>query len=75
MYTLSSRQTAGIAPERLQRVHAPIGLEIGALTPEEIAVSIVGQMIQVRRESYSPRQAAGNTLAGGFKNGKRPDSC
>lgn len=40
----------GIAREALQRVFAPIGLTIGALTPEEIAVSIVGQMIQVRRE-------------------------
>lgn len=41
----------GIARERLERVFAPIGLEIGARTPEEIAVSIVGQMIQVRREA------------------------
>ena len=47
----------GIAREKLRRVHAPIGLDIGALTPEEIAVSIVGQMIQARRESSTPRQA------------------
>ena len=40
----------GIAREKLQRVHAPIGLEIGALTPEEIAVSIVAEMISVRRK-------------------------
>ncbi len=40
----------GIAQEKFQRVHAPIGLDIGALTPEEIAVSIVGEMIRVRRE-------------------------
>ncbi len=40
----------GIPPEQLQRVYAPIGLNIGALTPEEIAVSIVAQMIQVRRQ-------------------------
>ena len=39
----------GIPPDQLQRVYAPIGLNIGALTPEEIAVSIVAQMIQVRR--------------------------
>jgi xanthine dehydrogenase accessory factor len=54
----------GIARERLQRVFAPIGLEIGALTPEEIAVSIVGQMIQVRRESLTPQQTAGKACAG-----------
>ena len=40
----------GIPAEKFRRVHAPIGLDIGALTPEEIAVSIVAQMIQVRRQ-------------------------
>ncbi len=40
----------GIRNEQLQQVHAPIGLSIGALTPEEIAVSIVAEMIQVRRQ-------------------------
>ncbi|MDX2244775.1 MAG: XdhC/CoxI family protein [Leptolyngbyaceae cyanobacterium bins.302] len=39
----------GITPETLQRVHAPIGLDIGALTPEEIAVSIGAELILVRR--------------------------
>ena len=38
----------GFTQEDLDRVHAPIGLEIGAETPEEIAVSIVGELIQVR---------------------------
>jgi xanthine dehydrogenase accessory factor len=40
----------GIPPEKFQRVHAPVGLNIGALTPEEIAVSIVAEMIQERRK-------------------------
>jgi len=40
----------GISPERFQRVHAPIGLNIGAVTPEEIAVSIVAEMVQERRK-------------------------
>ncbi len=39
----------GIAPEQLQKIYAPIGLEIGALTPEEIAISICAELIQVRR--------------------------
>ena len=39
----------GIAPERLARVYAPVGLEIGAITPEEIAIAIVAELIAVRR--------------------------
>jgi xanthine dehydrogenase accessory factor len=38
----------GIDPARFLRLHAPIGLEIGAQTPEEIAVAIVAELIQVR---------------------------
>jgi xanthine dehydrogenase accessory factor len=40
-----------VATEKLERVHSPIGLDIGALTPEEIAVSIVAEMIAVRRHA------------------------
>ncbi|WP_319567115.1 XdhC family protein [Cohaesibacter marisflavi] len=36
---------AGISAEQLSRVHAPVGLDIGADNPEEIAVSVVAQMI------------------------------
>jgi xanthine dehydrogenase accessory factor len=39
----------GIPQKQLDRVHAPIGLRIGAETPEEIAVSILAEIIQVRR--------------------------
>jgi len=38
----------GFARDELSRVHSPIGLEIGAETPEEIAVSIVAELILVR---------------------------
>ena len=39
----------GVPVERLKEVHAPIGLDIGALTPEELAVSIMSEIIMVRR--------------------------
>lgn len=39
----------GVAKELLDKVHAPIGLEINAETPEEIAVSILAEIIKVRR--------------------------
>jgi xanthine dehydrogenase accessory factor len=39
----------GIPRERLLRVHAPIGLDIGAETPEEIAVAIAAEIVRVRR--------------------------
>jgi xanthine dehydrogenase accessory factor len=39
----------GMPAECLDRVHAPIGLQIGAVTPAEIAVSILAELIAVRR--------------------------
>jgi xanthine dehydrogenase accessory factor len=39
----------GVSTDRLKQVHAPIGLDIGALSPEEIAVSIMSEIIMVRR--------------------------
>jgi xanthine dehydrogenase accessory factor len=39
----------GLPSECLDRIHAPIGLEIGAVTPAEIAISILAELIAVRR--------------------------
>ena len=39
----------GSAPEKVERVWAPAGLDLGASTPEEIALSIVSQMVALRR--------------------------
>jgi len=41
----------GVSVEKLKRAHAPIGLDIGATTPEEIAVSIVAELIADRRHA------------------------
>jgi xanthine dehydrogenase accessory factor len=40
----------GISKDILKRVHSPIGLDIGAETPEEIAVSIVAELITIKRQ-------------------------
>jgi xanthine dehydrogenase accessory factor len=41
-------------PEALARVHAPIGLDIGAVTPQEIAVSILAELIAVKHGKTHP---------------------
>jgi xanthine dehydrogenase accessory factor len=46
----------GIAQTSIQRVHSPIGLNIGAQTPAEIAVSILAEIVMHRRKAH---QAAG----------------
>ena len=41
----------GLAPELFDRVHSPVGLDIGAITPEEIAMSIMAELIAMRRHA------------------------
>ena len=48
-------KATGAEDAALDRIRSPMGLAIGALTPEEIAVSIVGELVQVRR-SGQPRK-------------------
>jgi xanthine dehydrogenase accessory factor len=38
-----------MSPEQVARMRAPIGLDIGAATPEEMAISILGEIIALRR--------------------------
>ncbi|TAK55659.1 MAG: XdhC/CoxI family protein [Bacteroidetes bacterium] len=44
----------GISVETMRRVHAPIGIEIGAVTAEEIAISVVAEIINTRRGNHQP---------------------
>jgi xanthine dehydrogenase accessory factor len=44
----------GLKPELFERVHSPVGLDIGAITPEEIAVAIAAELIGVRRHAERP---------------------
>jgi xanthine dehydrogenase accessory factor len=48
----------GIDPDRLKQIHAPIGLDIGAVTPQEIAVSILAELIAVKHGRIKGRDAA-----------------
>jgi xanthine dehydrogenase accessory factor len=43
----------GIPREAFERIHAPMGLDIGAISPEEIAISVAAEMIAVRRKASS----------------------
>jgi xanthine dehydrogenase accessory factor len=58
----------GYHPEEFERVYAPMGLDIGALSPEEIAISVVAELVAVRRNAEAathkkiklePRRIAG----------------
>jgi xanthine dehydrogenase accessory factor len=46
--TVHSLNQSGISDDQLKRVHSPIGLGIGAETPEEIAVSIMAEILMLR---------------------------
>jgi len=52
----------GIPPEALDRVFAPMGLEIGAISPEEIAISVAAEMIAVRRSPDANWRALSKSL-------------
>ena len=48
---------AGIPADRLARLKYPAGLDIGAVTPEEIALSILAEIVQLRRQPTAPAPA------------------
>ena len=52
----------GFQREQFERIFAPMGLEIGAITPEEIAVSVVAEMIAVRRAPTSDWKALSKSI-------------
>jgi xanthine dehydrogenase accessory factor len=58
-------ETEGIPAEAFDRVSAPMGLDIGAQSPEEIAVSVAAEMIAVRRNAGTPWRTLSKSLAAG----------
>jgi len=57
----------GVAKEQLDRVHAPIGIAIRGVTPEEIALSIAAELVSVRRERYRKAVEGPMPLADGAR--------
>jgi len=47
--TLTRLEEEGFDPKRLEEIHAPLGLDLGAETPEEIAIAIIAEIIRERR--------------------------
>jgi xanthine dehydrogenase accessory factor len=43
----------GVPPDRLARLKAPAGLDLGAITPDEIAISILAEIVAVRRGAHA----------------------
>lgn len=54
---------AGFGPEDMARIHGPVGLAIGAKTPAEIAISILGQMTQALRQPHGAAPGSATTSA------------
>jgi xanthine dehydrogenase accessory factor len=58
--TVKALREKGISDEKLARVHSPIGLELQAETPEEIAVSIMAEVMMVKEKSTGKSMKSGN---------------
>lgn len=56
--TRKNLEQEGISTVLLDALHAPVGLSIGAITPEEIAVSIAAEVIQVKNKSHAEVMSA-----------------
>jgi xanthine dehydrogenase accessory factor len=49
VHVAAALEERGVSREDLQAIRCPLGIDIGAVTPEEIAVSVLAQLIAVRR--------------------------
>ena len=65
------RDEANVPEERLAALRAPAGIDLGAETPEEIALSILAELVQVRRGRAPFVAPAGPSDAG--RRGRGPD--
>jgi xanthine dehydrogenase accessory factor len=63
-HTFHALRARGATETALSRVHAPIGLAIGAQTPAEIAISVVAELIQLSHPVRAPPPSAPAAVAG-----------
>ncbi len=55
---IESLRTKGVPSDKLNRLHAPAGIDIGAESPEEIALSVLAEVVSERRRRLTPRPHA-----------------
>lgn len=58
-------RSRGVAPSFLESLHSPIGVDIGAITPEEVVVSIMADVIATKRGRHSPHTVFLGKVLGG----------
>lgn len=61
-FVLEKLRAEGFAEDQLQRVRAPIGLDIGAVSPEEVALAILAEVVAVRRGGNGAPLSSQNRL-------------
>jgi xanthine dehydrogenase accessory factor len=65
-------ENEGVPHESFDRVYAPIGLQIGSATPEEIAVSVVAELIALRRHCAVPQPHSRNRIRSREQSATKP---
>ena len=65
IHVIRELEKQGIPREAFDRIHAPMGLDIGAISPEEIAISVTAEMIAVRRNAASQWRALSMSVCAG----------
>jgi xanthine dehydrogenase accessory factor len=58
-------RSQGVAPSFLESLHSPVGVDIGAITPEEVVVSIMADVVATKRGRHSPHAAFLGKVVGG----------
>ncbi|HEV2389396.1 MAG TPA: XdhC family protein, partial [Nitrososphaerales archaeon] len=58
-------RSRGVSPSFLASLHSPVGVDIGAITPEEVVVSIMADLVATRRGRHSPHTVFLGKVLGG----------